>query len=247
MLGASVLRGQEGADDAASIDASGAAWYRAGEPIPMGDGLYYPSGPIIFFDPKIMTMAGFYRGVPLYADTTREPYSFVLVPIGGREMRPYERRRSGELAGTTGSTVPSMPVAAIGAGSAHQEAAGPPTRSGESAYGEASGVSPERRELTVVPPSRSAGGPAATSRTPDYVPGHVSVTTRRAESNDGIWIMFAGLKWIAHGPAVPLDSALFVSIGTHSGFPVFAREGDRPPRVIFLPSRAGLVAPYERK
>ncbi len=56
----------------------------------------------MFFSGDQMVRTGYYNGVPLYADTTIEPYSVVLVPVGRGQMRPYERIRDGELAGTTG-------------------------------------------------------------------------------------------------------------------------------------------------
>ena len=51
-----------------------------------------------------------FEGVPVYADTTIEPYSELYVPLGSGRMRVYERRRERELAGTTGSHVPTFPV-----------------------------------------------------------------------------------------------------------------------------------------
>ena len=55
--------------------------------------LYYPAGPVVFFNGDVMVRTGYYYGVPLYADTTIEPYSIVLVPIGRGQMQPYERLR----------------------------------------------------------------------------------------------------------------------------------------------------------
>ena len=46
----------------------------------------------------------------VYEDVTLEPYSMIYMPIGGPVMRPYERRREGELAGTVGSRTPSFPI-----------------------------------------------------------------------------------------------------------------------------------------
>jgi hypothetical protein len=69
---------------------------------------------------------------------------------------------------------------------------------------------------------------------------------RRPESNDGVWIMFGGEKWISAGTAVPLASADFVRVGEYQGFPVFARR-DFSQEIIYLPSRAGLIAPYKLK
>src|SRR4029079_355600 len=57
-----------------------------------------------------MVRSGSYRGIPLYIDSTIEPYSIVFVPLTGGRMQPYERRRTGNLAGTTGSRAPSLPT-----------------------------------------------------------------------------------------------------------------------------------------
>ena len=92
------------------VTAESEEWYLAGEAITHAGIIYYPTGPNVFFDPHQMVRSGHYRGIPLYSLTTIEPYSKVYVPIGGGLMRPYERRRTGDLAGTTGSTLPSLPV-----------------------------------------------------------------------------------------------------------------------------------------
>ena len=81
------------------------------EPIQYAGELYYPAGAAIFFNGNSMVRTGHFNGVPVYADATRDPYSVVYVPIGGGQLKPYERRRSGDLAGTTGTLLPSFPVA----------------------------------------------------------------------------------------------------------------------------------------
>ncbi|HEX6322336.1 MAG TPA: hypothetical protein VFZ36_01320, partial [Vicinamibacterales bacterium] len=85
------------------------AWYRAGEPVTYRGERYYPAGPLVFFNPTVMVLAGEYRGVPLYVDPTIETGSIVLLPIGNGQMQPYERLRTGDLAGTSGSRTPSFP------------------------------------------------------------------------------------------------------------------------------------------
>ena len=90
--------------------AAGEAWYASREPLYVLGDYYYPAGSTRFFDGNRMVASTFYDGVPIYQDTTLEPYSVVFVPIGRGLVQPYERRRRGELAGTTGSFVPSFPV-----------------------------------------------------------------------------------------------------------------------------------------
>jgi hypothetical protein len=72
------------------------------------------------------------------------------------------------------------------------------------------------------------------------------VTARRPQGNDGIWIQFAGGKWISGGPAIPMGTTDLVRIGEYAGFPVYApRQASR--NIIYLPTRPGLVAPYRLK
>jgi hypothetical protein len=77
------------------------------------------------------------------------------------------------------------------------------------------------------------------------VPGGVA-TLLQPEGNDGVWIQYAGQRWIAGGAAVPLEPSAFVRIGEYGRFPVFRRAGDGED-VIYLPSRQDLVAPYRLK
>ena len=57
-----------------------------------------------------MVLTGMFDRIPIYKKTTQEPGSIVYVPLPGGLVRPYERRRSGDLAGTVGSSAPSFPV-----------------------------------------------------------------------------------------------------------------------------------------
>src|SRR4051812_44614487 len=90
--------------------ASPALAQSAREPIPYAGEFYYPAGAVTFFNGDQMVRTGYYNGLPLYVDATLEPYSVIYVPIGRGQVQPYERRRSGELAGTTGSRMPSFPT-----------------------------------------------------------------------------------------------------------------------------------------
>lgn len=48
------------------------------------------------------------------------------------------------------------------------------------------------------------------------------------------------------GKAVPFTPGEYVRIGEYAGFPVYARRGSSQ-KLIYLPTRNGLVAPYRRK
>jgi hypothetical protein len=101
-------------------------WRNTGAPLLFSGAYYYPSGPTVFFEPSLMTRSGSFEGVPLYVDATRDPYGVVYVPVAGRLMRPYERKRTDELAGTVGSVTPFPPpqatsIAAIDAPQAQEK------------------------------------------------------------------------------------------------------------------------------
>src|SRR5471030_2508265 len=85
------------------VNAAAAEWQINGEPVVSGGDTYSATGERVFFDPKVMSQVGVYKGVPIYADVTVEPGSLVFVPVAGNMLRRYERRRVGELAGTEGS------------------------------------------------------------------------------------------------------------------------------------------------
>jgi hypothetical protein len=92
--------------DAPLVTADNESWYVNREPIQFAGDLYYLAGAAVFFNANTMVHSGHYNGVPLYADTTLEPYSIVYVPFERGLMQPYERPRQGTVASRT----PSFPV-----------------------------------------------------------------------------------------------------------------------------------------
>lgn len=221
--------------DAPIVTADNDAWYVRGEPVQFAGDLYYPAGPTVFFNGNTMVRSGQYNGVPLYTETTVEPFSVVLVPLSRGQMRPYEKPRRGGLAGTTGSRAPSFPVQ----------------------------LSSPTAATLVTPPAPAPAGPAPVSSAgtrsdiPDAVgtAGYVvsrpreaqpMVSLRRPENNDGIWVEFGGEKWVSAGAAIPLDPSSLVRVGERAGHPVYARR-DLKEDVIYLPARPGVVAPYRLK
>ena len=242
------------------VTAANELWYLRGEPIQFAGDIYYPAGPEIFFDGNLMARSGHYNGVPLYVDTTLEPYSVVFVPVRRGLMQPYERRRQGDLVGTTGSRTPSFPVRiAPVPGRGVLQAPAPPTNlplpiGAIGAYTPPGTVVLEsdepieqvEQQPLVGPPATAANLGADTSARRGATPVVLtSALLRRPENNDGIWIEFRGEKWVTAGKAVPLQSSEFRTIGQYAGYPVFTRTagGD----LIYLPTRGGLVAPYRRK
>jgi hypothetical protein len=71
-------------------------------------------------------------------------------------------------------------------------------------------------------------------------------TLQRPETNDGVWITFAGARWIASGKAIPFEASAFEQVGTHGTFPVYRGSGSAD-GLIYLPTRDGLITPYRAK
>jgi hypothetical protein len=207
------------------VTAENELWYRTGEPIQFSGELYFRAGPAVFFDGNTMVRAGHYEGVPLYVDTTLEPFSIVFVPVGRGLLQSYERLRRGDLAGTTGSRTPLFPVQMIP----------------ESAPIVSSAIRGVPALSSTTSPVSSAG-----STVPVVEDARPYVSLLRPESNDGVWITFNGERWVSAGAALPLEAARFLRVGEYAGFPVFTRR-DVKDDTIYLPTRAGLVAPYRLK
>jgi hypothetical protein len=231
---------------APTVTAETESWYQAGEPIVFAGNYYYPAGPAIHFLANEMVPTGLYRGIELYSRTTIEPYSIVFVPLAGGLMQPYERRRAGDLAGTTGSSPPSFPVeipSAFGAPPPIQ-AAGPPfvetqmaneyARRPQSAIG----VEPN---IQNAPASDGVG-----------TIGRIS-TARRGKavgrpSANGVFVEFDHARWYASAPPKDLDSDSLRRIGEWHGFPVYTTRstGDS---TIYIPVTQGsdAYAAYSKK
>ena len=80
------------------VTAENEQWYKLGEPLQVGGDLYYPAGPQVFFNGNTMVRTAHYNGVPLYADTTIEPYSVDPRAGGARHhaaVRAAAARRPG--------------------------------------------------------------------------------------------------------------------------------------------------------
>jgi hypothetical protein len=233
------------------LTAENESWYVNGEPIQFVGDLYYPAGATVFFNGNTMVRSGHYNGVPLYTDTTIEPYSIVYVPIRRGLMQPYERPRQGVLAGTVASRTPSFPVrmtsTAFGSFGVVPQAAAAPTALPEP-IGAISVYTPEPPPAAVLPVvAPLAMTMSANARTQLSSDTRMTFATiGRPTSNDGVWIRYLGEKWISAGPAVPITPESLRVVGSYDGFPVFARK-DGTEQVIYVPTRAGLAAPYRLK
>lgn len=234
--------------------ATSESWYVGREPIQFAGDVYYPAGATRFFDGNTMIRTGDYNGVALYADTTLEPFSVVYVPVASGQMQPYERARRGDLAGTTASRTPSFPVQVTS--TTRQIPMAPSAPTGPSVMAEAIGTFTLEPSATPAPAIETLAAPSLSAATAavgvsgTVSPGQTSSVSSllRPQGNDGVWIRFQGEKWVSAGRAVAFRPEDFIRVGEYAGFPVFARAGGGEDEdEVYLPTRAGIVAPYRLK
>jgi hypothetical protein len=225
------------------VTAENERWSLEGQPITFSGSVYYPSGAAVFFNPYEMVRSGDYRGVPLYSMKTREPYAVVYVPVERGLMQPYERRRTGELAGTVGSSAPSFPVdrdsEATAPDTGLQAAAPPVLREAYPAYGY--GTTDERP--TAMPP---AEGTIGTGSVPPRGP---LTTALKPTGLNAFYIEYKGQRWFATGPAVLLDPAKFTRSGDYHGFAVYL-GADTSPGTVYVAvasTTTSLLTPYSTR
>jgi hypothetical protein len=251
-----------------NITAAGTSWYGSGSPIFYSGNYYFPTGPSVFFDGNVMNRTGNYYGVPLYEDATLEPYSLVYVPIGNNLVRPYERRREGELVGTVGSRTPSFPIQRDSEYSALSGITGiqvPPLLGSPGApeplvMPEAIRVPvptslvatfPEDLRITgaidvriIQPEQPAAPGPAAARPGPRR---STSAAAPPPRSNDGVWIDFQGTRYYSAGASVIYDATRFQNIGDHRGFPVYRETRNAGDRIYVAVLPDGPLAPFTKR
>ena len=231
------------------VTAANESWYVLREPIYFSGNLYYPAGAAVFFDGNTMVRAGHYNGVPLYVDTTVEPFSVVLVPVTRGLLQPYLHERRDDPPVIPQSSFPGPEFAPpLMAPAAPTTLALPPGASSVYTPEPISPVPGSEPVVAIIDSGQPLTDVAGTAGDGGVIPGQGQpvVTLRRPEGNEGIWIMFGGEKWISAGAAVPISATDFVRVGEYAGFPVFARRALNED-VIYLPSRAGLIAPYRLK
>src|SRR5215471_15550117 len=103
---------------APDVSAAGAEWQIRSEPIIVGGLTYFPTRGFRLFDGQVMAQTGTYDRVPVYSDTTLEPYTEIYVPLGNGRMRIYERHPELEYAGTTGTDENGAPIDRLPQGAA---------------------------------------------------------------------------------------------------------------------------------
>src|SRR5262245_45693232 len=230
-----------------TVTAENQSWYQMREPVIFAGEYYFPAGPAIHFLPNEMVPSGLYQGVPLYSRTTIEPYSVVFVPIAGGMMQPYERRRTGDLVGTTGSSAPSLPVdmSPPPASPRWIQAAGPPGVSSQPV------AEPPEGTYAADLLTRSRGTANATSTSTGML-GKASAAgsnkARKADTSKGVFVEFQNERWYSAARPQSLDPRTLKQIGEMNGFPVFTARGSNGSTIYIPVSKdADAYAAYSKR
>jgi len=236
-----------------AVTAENEPWYSSGGPVTFGGSVYYPAGAVTHFSRNEMVRTGMIGGVPIYARTTQEAGSVIYVPLAGGVMKPYERRRSGDLAGTVGSTAPSFRVV---------------LPAEETPPAAVSSLQPEPTPLPIpvgttglaaapAAPANEAAAAPAVAPTPVGTSGVVFSapaartriqTVQRPVGLNTVFVDFQNNRWFAAGTAVEYTATRFTRVGEHRGFEVYQENGQ--PGTIYLSlldGAPGLLAPYRRR
>lgn len=229
------------------VTAENEPWYRTADAIVWSGDYYYPAGAMVYFNGNQMVRAGSYRGIPLYTDATRDPNGVVYVPLAGGLLQPYERRRSGQLAGTTGNGAPSFPtdIGAQGAAARDAVAVDLAQTPGPPSFARPYDVAPLGPETSAPLAAPAAGSVATGGRSITLAPRPAFSSASRPKGVNGVWVSFDGREWFSSGPAEVFDGATFTRRGSYHGFPVYTKRADA--NTIYIPSVEGLVTPYSRR
>jgi len=207
------------------VTAVASDWQINAEPIVVQGLVYYPTREQRMFDGQVMMQVDVYDHVPVYADATLEPYSVVYVPVGRGQMRMYERKREGELAGTTGSRTPSFPV------------------------GIASSLQREERPVATGGSAIAAAEDRGVASLDTTLPRRTVIETiprPGASAANGIWIEFDGARWYSDGAAVSYSPERFSPAGDYRGFSVYRGKAIAADEIWVEVVVGGPLAPYRR-
>jgi hypothetical protein len=235
------------------LTATAADWQINSDPIVVSGLIYYPTRGFRFFDGQVMMQVGVVDRVPVYADSTLEPFSVIYVPIGRDRMREYERRRDAELAGTTGSRAPSFPGVSPSAQALRETSAGAIGTSGVVGLSQpplaaaAPAIQPTASPVSVgisgnvTTPVGTAGADRGLARRTliESIP--------RPSGANGVWLEFNGARWYADGPATRFSPDRFEPVGDYRGFPVYRDKTAERDAIWISVVKDGPLAPYVRR
>jgi hypothetical protein len=242
------------------VTAGSEPWYLNGDPITFSGNFYYPAGAQVPFSPNEMVRSGFFAGVPLYTRTFDEPYSTVYIPVGRGFMQPYMRPRTGDVAGSAGTTSMAGTAARVPTADATTVPlmqSGPPTLiAGPPAdeLGRPGGVIPSTAPRDNTRPVGTSGTvieeplPVGTSgRVIAPTPMRTRIGPRPSGLN-AVFVEYKGRRWYADGRAVAVDPARMLEIGVHHGFTVYA-DREKPEARLYIATVIGgaTATPYVRR
>jgi len=229
---------------APEVTAADASWQVNSQAVTVGGLIFHPTREYRPFDGQVMAQIAVYEKVPVYADTTIEPWSLVYVPVGRERMRAYERARTGELEGTSGSrpasfaTMPSSSSEAVKLATPVNP--GPPAMATEQPVGTTGAVVPKAADTSTTA-ANIAERPRVTRTRVETIP------PPSATGSSGVWLDFNGARWYSAGSAVPFVADRFTPIGTYRGFTVYRATSGNRDQIWVSVVRDGPVAPYERR
>jgi hypothetical protein len=188
------------------------------------------------FDGQVMAQAGMFEHVPVYTDTTIEPYTELYVPLGRWRMRVYERRRDSELAVTTGRHLPTFPVESPSVQPTDRPVFSTDEMRSREAVGTGGSFRPRLASdaaSTVVPQRMSEKKRSIATRIPH-------------SATDGIWLEFNGSRCHSSGPAVSFSPDRFEPMGEYRGFPVYRDTPGGNDEIWVSVVKDGPLAPYKK-
>jgi hypothetical protein len=206
---------------APEVTAAGAEWQTNDEPIVVSGLLYVPTREQRMFDGQVMTQIDVYQRVPIYADTTREPFTIVYVPVSRDRLRAYERAPVTPFAVASGRGATAVTPLVVAAAPEQPQPVG--------TTGTIVTTSPARR----TPPVRSR------ARIGNAVP--------RARATNGIWVDYGGTRWYSSGAATTYSPDRFTKIGEYHGFPVYRDPRDDSDQIWIAAVNGGPLSPYRRR
>jgi hypothetical protein len=230
-----------------AVTAATAAWQQRGDPVFHAGAYYYPAGPIVFFNGYVMARTGMFEGVPLYEDATLSPLTIVYVPIGGNALRPYERLREGELAGTVGSLPPSFPIRRQA--DDFFDPAVPPIAPSVTGPGGLVFVPAIQQAASGTGVTGLQAAPASLAPAVPTNPGNLSAVPAQKRATPPflqVWIPYDGSRWVSSGSAVPYTEDRFVQVGEYRGFPVYRARSGSQEEIYIASVPGGPVAPYRK-
>jgi hypothetical protein len=209
---------------APEVTAAGAAWQANDEPIVVSGLLYVPTREMRMFDGMVMQQIDVYQRVPIYADTTREPFTIVYVPISRDRLRSYERAPVNEFPVASGRGARTAPPVVIVAAPelAAREVPEPAGTTG----------------TIVTTPPRTAPAPRS-RRSADAI--------ARARATNGIYVEYGGTRWYSNGAATTYSTERFTQIGDYRGFPVYRDRAQGGDEIWIAVVDGGPLAPFKKR